>query len=75
MVVQAMSAPPDKAFFKKLAESIRAERRLREAEREAAAAEVRVLHQRLARLDMWERVLEEARLKMWAQSRRKQSGV
>ena len=51
VVVHAMSAPTDKAFFKKLAESIRAERRLREAEREAAAAEVRALQQRLEGMD------------------------
>ena len=54
-----MSSPQTRDFYKQLSASIRAERALREKEREEAAAEFRALEGRLHRLCMWEEIWKE----------------
>jgi hypothetical protein len=54
-----MTAQREKEFFRDLAARIREVRRARQAERDAAESELRALQQRLARLDIWTRVLQE----------------
>ena len=61
-----MSSPRKSDFYKKLAESIRAERALLDEQREAAEAEVRALEGRLYRLKRWEEICEQIeRLQLW----------
>ena len=66
--VQHMSSPRTRDFYKNLATGIRAERALREKEREEAALEMRELEGRLHRLQMWEDICNNLeRLQLWEQ--------
>ena len=61
-----MSSPRTSDYYKKLAESIRAERAHQQEEREAAAAELRALEGRLSRLNRWEEICKQIeRLQLW----------
>ena len=63
-----MSSPRTRDFYRSLAAGIRAERALREKEREEAAAELRALEGRLHRLRMWEEICSHLeRLQLWEQ--------
>ncbi len=55
----SVTAQREKEFFRDLAARIREVRRARQAERDAVESELRALQQRLARLDLWTRVLQE----------------
>jgi hypothetical protein len=61
-----MSSPRTGDFYKKLAQSIRAERALLDGQREAAEAEIRALQGRLYRLNRWQEICEQIeRLGLW----------
>ena len=61
-----MSSPRTRDFYKKLAESIRAERVLENDRREAAEVELRALEGRLYRLNRWEEICKQIeRLQLW----------
>ena len=63
-----MSSPRTRDFYRNLAAGIRAERTLREKEREEAAAELRALEGRLHRLEIWEEICNNLeRLQLWEQ--------
>ena len=65
-VVEHMSSPRTRDFYKELAGSIRAERVLQEQKREEAAVELRALEGRLYRLCMWEEICKNIeRLWIW----------
>jgi hypothetical protein len=61
-----MSSPRTSDYYKKLAESIRAERALLDEQRETAAVELRALEGRLYRLNRLEEICEQIeRLRLW----------
>ena len=61
-----MSSPRTRDFYKKLGESIRAERALLDEQHEKAEAEVRALEGRLHRLQLWEEICKQIeRLQLW----------
>ena len=61
-----MSSPRTRDFYKKMAESIRAERALLDEQREAAEAELRALEGRLYRLNRWEEICKQIeQLQLW----------
>ena len=63
-----MSSTRTRDFYKNLAAGIRAERALREKQREEAAAELRALEGRLHRLEIWEEICSNLeRLQLWEQ--------
>ena len=65
-VVEHMSSPRSRDFYKELAGRIRAERVLQEQKREEAAVELRALEGRLYRLQMWEEICKNIeRLRIW----------
>ena len=65
-ILEHMSSPRTRDFYKELAGSIRAERVLREQKREEAAVELRALEGRLYRLQMWEEICKNIeRLRIW----------
>ena len=63
-----MSSPRTRDFYRNLAAGIRAERALREKQREETAAELRALEGRLHRLEIWEEICKQLeRLQLWEQ--------
>ncbi len=65
-LVQHMSSPRSRDFYKELEGSIRAERVLQEQKREATAVELRAIEGRLYRLEMWEEICKNIeRLRIW----------
>ena len=67
-ILSHMSSPRTRDFYRNLAAGIRAERALREKEREEAAAELRALEGRLHRLEIWEEICKQLeRLQLWEQ--------
>ena len=61
-----MSSPRTRDFYKKMAESIRAERAHQQEEQEQAEAEIRALQGRLLRLQLWEEICKQIeRLQLW----------
>ncbi len=61
-----MSSPRTRDFYKKMAESIRAERALLDEQNEAAVVELRALEGRLYRLNRWEEICKQIeRLQLW----------
>ena len=58
-VVEHMSSPRTRDFYKDLTGSIRAERVLQEQKREATAVELRAMEGSLYRLCMWEEISKQ----------------